>query len=337
MRRGIDPSRSWVARARRLSVSLGLLALLVLAISVPSRSARSAEFGADPWIKGFTDIYAGILPTAPGVYFRTDAYHYQGSAERTVFNGFVQLGVEQELTATIATLTYITPWKILGGTYAFGIVPAMMAVDVTVGIGLPQITGPLGRTFGPFNFEFGETNLAPGDTGIIPVLLGWHEGNFHWNFATFVLGPTGDYSTKQLANTGLNHWTIMPRVAATYFDPKSGWQLNGSAIYVFNFENEATDYESGEILNLEGNITKNLGRWGVGVTAYAMIQTTPDTGAGARLGAFESRVNGIGPMLTYTLGDPKDPLTFIAKYYKEFDAENTFEGESFDIAVTAKF
>jgi hypothetical protein len=50
-----------------------------------------------------------------------------------------------------------------------------------------------------------------------------------------------------------------------------------------------------------------------------MIQTTPDTGAGARLGAFESRVNGIGPMLTYTLGNPKDPLTFIAKYYKEFD------------------
>jgi hypothetical protein len=114
-------------------------------------------------------------------------------------------------------------------------------------------------------------------------------------------------------------------------------QLNGSAIYVFNFENKATDYESGEILNLEGNVTKNLGRWGVGVTAYAMIQTTPDTGAGARLGAFESRVNGIGPLVTYTLGDPKDPLTFIAKYYKEFDAENTFEGESFDIAVTAKF
>ena len=116
-----------------------------------------------------------------------------------------------------------------------------------------------------------------------------------------------------------------------------GRQLNGSAIYVFNFENKATDYESGEILNLEGNITKNLGRWGVGVTAHAMIQTTPDTGAGARLGAFESRVNGIGPLVTNTLGDPKDPLTFIAKYYKEFDAENTFEGESFDIAVTAKF
>jgi hypothetical protein len=121
------------------------------------------------------------------------------------------------------------------------------------------------------------------------------------------------------------------------FQPQDRLAVERLAIYVFNFENKATDYESGEILNLEGNITKNLGRWGVGVSAYAMIQTTPDTGAGARLGAFESRVNGIGPLVTYTLGDPKDPLTFIAKYYKEFDAENTFEGESFDIAVTAKF
>ena len=104
-----------------------------------------------------------------------------------------------------------------------------------------------------------------------------------------------------------------------------------------NFENPATDYESGDILNLEGNITKNFGRWGVGVSAYAMIQTTGDSGPGAQLGSFKSRVNGIGPIVTYTLGDPKNPLTFIGKYYQEFDAKNTFEGQSFDIAVTAKF
>ena len=100
---------------------------------------------------------------------------------------------------------------------------------------------------------------------------------------------------------------IMTCVAATYFDPKSGWQLNGSAIYVFNFENEATDYTSGEILNLEGNVTKNFGRWGVGVSAYAMIEITGDSGAGARLGDFESSVNGIGPILTYTLGRSAQP------------------------------
>jgi hypothetical protein len=104
MRVGIDPLRPRPARARPPGIVLAALASLVLTISVPSNPARGAEFGADPWIKGFTDIYAGILPTAPGLYFRTDAYHYEASVERTIFNGFVQLGVDQELTRFLVML-----------------------------------------------------------------------------------------------------------------------------------------------------------------------------------------------------------------------------------------
>lgn len=298
---------------------------------------EAAEFGMGPWVKGYTDILGGVVPPQPGFYFRTDAYHYKGDADVTVFNGFVQLGVEQEYTATIAALTYVTPWKILGGTYAVAVAPSMVAMDVDVGIGLPALTGPLGRTFGPFNFEIGDTNLAPGDTVFAPLVLGWNAGKLHWNVAVFGFAPTGDYSTKQLANTSLNHWAIMPRFAATYFDPATGWQATGAAAYSFNFENPATNYESGDILNLEGAVTKNFGPWGVGAVGYAMIQTTGDSGAGAQLGSFESRVFGAGPIVTYMLGDPRNPLTFIAKYYKEFDAKNTFEGETFDVAVTFKF
>jgi hypothetical protein len=55
------------------------------------------------------------------------------------------------------------------------------------------------------------------------------------------------------------------------------------------------------------------------------------------LGAFESRVYGAGPILSYTIGDPADGLTFIGKYYQEFDAKNTFEGHTLDLACTAKF
>jgi hypothetical protein len=304
---------------------------------IPADSARAAELGTGPWVKGYSDIFAGMLPPVPGVYFRTDAYHYEAAVERTILNGFVQLGVEQEYTATIASITYVTPLKFLGGTYAVAVAPSMVAMNVDVGIGLGQITGPLGRTFGPFNFEIGDTNLTPGDTAFAPLILGWDAGNFHWNFALFGFAPTGDYDRRQLANTSLNHWALMPRLAATYFDPKTGWQVNGAAIYSINWENPATDYESGDILNLEGVIAKNFGRLGVGVSGYAMIQTTGDSGAGARLGSFESRVFGAGPILTYSFGNLQNPLTFIAKYYKEFDAENTFEGEAFDIAVTAKF
>ena len=81
----------------------------------------------------------------------------------------------------------------------------------------------------------------------------------------------------------------MPRLAATYFNPKTGWQVNGAAIYSVNFENPATDYETGEILNLEGAVTKNFGPLGVGAVAYAMIQTTPDSGRDARLAPSNPR------------------------------------------------
>lgn len=133
---------------------------------------------------------------------------------------------------------------------------------------------PLGqRTFGPFNFRTGDTNLALGDSAFAPLVLGWNAGNFHWNVGVFGFAPTGDYSKKQLANTSLNHWAVMNRIAGTYYNPKTGWQVNGA----------------------------------------------------------------VGPIVSYTIGDPANGLTFIGKYYQEFDAQNTFEGNTFDFAFTAKF
>jgi len=299
---------------------------------------HAAEFGTGPWVKGYTDIFGGVIPSAPGVYVRTDAYHYNGSADTTIFDGRIGLSVEQDYTATLAALNIVTPWKILGGTYAIAVVPSVIAMDVDVGIELPAFTGPRGRTFGPFNIDRGDTNLALGDTAFSPLMLGWNAGNFHWNVGVFGFAPTGDYSTKQLANTSLNHWAVMSRLAATYFDPQTGWQVTGAAIYSVNWENPATDYETGNILNLEGSITKNFGPLGLGVVSYAMIQTTGDSGAGARLGAFESKVYAVGPILTFTTSaDPAKALTIIIKGYHEFDAEHTFEGDVVDAAVTFKF
>jgi len=319
-----------------LRFSLGLLVAVTAALV--SSNLRAAEFGAGPWIKGATDIFAGVVPTDPGFYFRNDVYHYNASAERVIFNGRVSLEVSQDMTATLPALTYVSPFKLFGGTYAVGVVPSIMAVDVNVGLTFPGFTGPRGRTFEPLEIDRGDTNLALGDTGIIPAMLGWHEGNFYWSAALFALAPTGDYSLTQLANASLNHWSLMPRLAATYFDPKSGWQANGTAIYSINYENPDTDYRSGDILNLEGSLLKNFGALGLGVASYAMIQTTGDTGAGARLGSFESRVYAVGPILTFTTSpDPNKSLTILVKGFHEFGAKNTFEGDVIDAAVSFKF
>ena len=336
MRLGFNCVRECSKRTASRRTSLFALAMAVAGIVAPP--TRAAEYGTGPWVKGYTDIFGGVVPSQPGFYFRTDAYHYEGDVGATVFNGRVALGVEQEYTATIAALTYVTPWKILGGTYGFAVAPSMVAMDVDVDVTIAGFTGPRGRAFGPFEFNREDSTLAVGDTAFAPLVLGWNEGNFHWNVAVFGFAPTGDYSTRQLANTSLNHWAVMPRLAATYFDPKTGWQASGAAIYSVNFENTATDYETGNILNLDGAITKNFGPIGVGAVGFAMIQTTGDSGAGARLGSFESRVYGIGPIVSFTTSaDPTKALTFIAKWYHEFDAENTFEGNVVDVAVSFKF
>jgi hypothetical protein len=100
------------------------------------RPAHAAEFGMGPWVKGYTDIFGGVIPSQSGFYFRGDAYHYNGSVDTTIFDGRVALGVDQDYTATLMALTYVTPWKILGGTYALAVVPSVVAMD---------IRGPSGR------------------------------------------------------------------------------------------------------------------------------------------------------------------------------------------------
>jgi hypothetical protein len=277
----------------------------------------------------------------PGIYIRNDAYHYDGTVDATVFNGRVQVGVEEKYLADIFAATYVTSAKFLGGTYAFAAAPSVVNMNVDVGLGIRRFNipvGPVDLNVGPFSLSFSDSELALGDTAFAPLILGWSSGNLYWNFALFGFAPTGDYNVRQLANTSLNHWAVMPHFAATYFDPKTGFEMSGAATYSVNFENPATDYLSGDVLNLEGAITKNFGSLGVGGVAYAVIQTTPDSGSGARLGSFESRVYGVGPIVSLTLGGTTPaPLTLLIKWYHEFDAENTFEGDVIDGAFSFKF
>jgi hypothetical protein len=65
-----------------------------------------------------------VLPSQPGWYSRTDIYHYNGSADTTIFDGRIAVGVDEDYTATLFALNYVTPWKILGGTYAVAVVPS---------------------------------------------------------------------------------------------------------------------------------------------------------------------------------------------------------------------
>ena len=168
--------------------TLGLALAACLALPPVSDLAHAAEFGTGPWVKGYTDILGGIIPPQPGLYVRADAYHYEGDVDATIFNGRVALGVDQDYLATLLALTYVTPWKIFGGTYAVAVAPTLVQMNVGVEAQLPGVTltGPLGlRRFRipSLTVTAIDHELAPGDSAFAPLILGWNSGNFYWNVA----------------------------------------------------------------------------------------------------------------------------------------------------------
>ena len=106
-----------------------------------------------PWVKGYTDIFGGILPPQPGVYVRNDAYHYEGEVGARIFDGNVQLGVEERYLADILALTYVTPWKILGGTYAVAVAPSIVQMNVDVGATRAEHRGHRGKRSWRIKFD----------------------------------------------------------------------------------------------------------------------------------------------------------------------------------------
>ena len=98
--------------------------------------------------------------------------------------------------------------------------------------------------------------------------------------------------------------------------------------FTYNFENHHTDYQNGIDMHLDWGASKFLTKQlQVGVVGYAYQQITGDSGAGDRVGGFESRVFGVGPQVGYIfpLGNSAQGYLNLKGYW-EFGAENRAEG-----------
>src|SRR6478672_92867 len=146
---GTMPRSGCSVRRRVFGIALSM----ALASGVGAGAAHAAEYGTGPWVKGYTDIFGGILPPQPGVYVRNDAYHYEGEVGARIFDGNVQLGVEERYLADILALTYVTPWKILGGTYAVAVAPSIVQMNVDVGATRAEHRGHRGKRSWRIKFD----------------------------------------------------------------------------------------------------------------------------------------------------------------------------------------
>lgn len=311
--------RSHLLRYGLVAAALGSGAVL--------QPAQAVETGMSLYLRGSAGFMSGFLPPVENVEVITPIYwHFDGVAGANVRNNLVEFGVDMNVDFAALQAIFITDWKPLGATYAFGglVDYAWAGVDAT-------IQGPLGN-------QIAISPRADGmsDTMVQPFILGWHFDQIHVNANMSVVLPTGEYETGQLS-VGRNLWALMPQVAVTWFDQEAGWDISGAVTYVTAWENEATDYASGDILHLDWAVGKHWGEWIVGVAGNFAVQVEDDSGAGTRLGAYRMRATGIGPAVNYSTKIGEMPLTLSAKWQHDISTANTFEGDIVNVTATVAF
>jgi hypothetical protein len=289
--------------------------------------AYAAEGGTSAYLKGYKDFLSGVLPTAPDVYVRNDVIYYSGNIDATVIGGQVRLKLSQWSLSNLASATFVTPIRVLGGTYAFGAIVPLTKANVKVGIDTSR--GNLSSSDSVFNLD---------DIIVNPVMMGWNSGNFHWMTLVSIAMPTALYNKENIANTGLNYWSVQPQFGITYYEPKKGLDVSAGLTYVINTENNATSYLTGNIFHLDWAVGKQLNpAWKVGVVGYLMEQVTGDSGSGATLGPDKASVWALGPAATYSFEVNKKPLSVLAKWTHEIAATNTFRGDTASAAISFDF
>jgi hypothetical protein len=195
-----------------------------------------------------------------------------------------------------------------------------------------SVTGPLGNTLERETSGWGLGDITT------RAQLGWQRGDFAHTAYVQVVAPSGRYEVGFEPNIGLNRPGIDTGWAFTWTEPMSKVQFNGTFGVTFNFENTATDYQSGTEFHFEWAVGREICQGLViGVAGYDYRQLTGDSGSGARLGPVIGTVDAIGPALTYTTLIDKTPVILSARNYQEFNVDKRWEGNSTLASATIRF
>jgi len=299
-----------------------IAAIAFSAMALSSQPALADEGGVSFWFPGSYGSLSAV-PGVPGWSF--SSFNYFGSVRAGkdsdfVRGGGIQAGVNARVDFQYLYPAYVFASPVLGGQASLGM-GALVGTNTTSAFG--TVTGPGGRTISGSRSDsvFGIGDLYP--TGS----LRWNQGVN--NFMTYLTGdiPVGLYDSQQLATLGIGHGAIDAGGGYTYFDTQTGHEFSAVIGATYNLINSATQYKNGIDGHLDWGASQFLSAsLQVGVVGYVYDQLTGDSGLGAKLGPFESRVIGIGPQVGYLFPVAGMQGYVNLKAYGEFDAHNRPSG-----------
>lgn len=284
--------------------------------------AHADESGASFWLLGSYASHTAV-PGPIGFSIDTTYYSAGASAGRTVNftrGGRIEAGLSTNSNYIMVTPSYAFETPVLGGQFGFGMTVLWGNYNSRVSA---TLVGPGG---GGLSGEREDSMTGFGD--IFPTAtLKWNFG-VH-NLMAYVTAnvPLGSYDMNRQASVGLGRWAIDGGGGYTWFDENKGHELSAVLGFTYNFMNPSTAYQSGVNMHLELSASQYLTeRFLVGAVGYFYQQISPDSGPGATLGSFMSRVAGAGPQLGYDFNFGNRSASLSARGYYEFAAQNRPEG-----------
>ncbi len=312
-----------------------------LALAV-APGAYAEEGGSGHYLPGTLASFVDTVPPKETFLFRYNLVNYDGSvsANRALpFSSVALAKAHVNVWANGLTMLWRPPME-LGdsGNWSFAMSTTVPFVSLDVS-GNVATNLPGGQS-GPSRHVSDSTN-GIGDIVLMPLMFAYKiSPAWNVNMRLTLYAPTGSYSTDDLANTGKNYWSYEPDVGVMYWDPKSNVEVSWMTGLTFNQENDKTHYRTGNQFHTELTVAKHfmtkIGLVGFGGTGYYYDQTTDDSGSGATLGAFRSRVSGIGPNLSLITKVGGHDLVAEVKWVHELDATKRPEGDTAFLKVIYK-
>jgi len=301
--------------------------LITLVITFTATISHAAEGGYSNYIPGTYGDFAAAVEPPTKFTVRNDVYYYQADSTRSVRSGLIEADADLEFIMDFLTVLYKPGVEILGAHYALGVFIPFVHADIDTGVRI-----------GNLQVRQQDDTFGIGDITLIPAVLFWNRGNFYVTIAEYIIAPTGEYDTNDLANTGLNYWTFDTDFAVTYLNEKTGQDYSVNIGYNYNTENPDTDYQTGEEVHIDYMLNQFLSEsFAIGVHGFYLKQVTGDSGNGAILGDFEAEAAGIGPALLWSTKSLGRDVTFIAKWLHEYDTERRIEGDHIFASFAVSF
>jgi hypothetical protein len=320
---GVRLLPSWLSSVATTALAVGCVAL-------PYATSFADQGGVSYWIPG---TFGSLAATPPPPGWSLTSFNYYTSvmagadvaAARAItigkLNPTLNVNFNASYKANQDTVnvnpSYAFATPIFGGELAIGVTAA-------VGLSTAELNGVLGIGTESFTAtrQVSASGSVFGFADVDPIAqLFWNSGVNNW--MTYLTGdiPIGTYNSSNLANVGIGHGAIDGGAGYSYLDTKRGHEFSLVTGFTYNLINPSTNYQNGFDWHTDWGLSQYLTKQlFVGAVGYFYDQISADTGAGDHVGAFESRVIGIGPQIGFTTSTGSLQANLNLKAYWEFDA-----------------